>query len=258
MIETLWKLRGLGRSRHLHGLVSRLAALYFAEGTVHRIPFGPLKGKRFYCSAGIQFWMPLGLYERETSQWIIENLRLGDCFYDVGANVGYFSLLGSSLVGDTGKVLAFEPVSSSAAAIRNQISLNSISNVQVHLLALADVVGFGEIVVEGVRANSHLAAYAISHAKSRPEAVEVAEIGTLDQVEARTGVHANVVKIDTEGAEFEVLLGANQLLERREAHLLIATHSGQMRDQCSSLLTSFGYRVSTLSGFDHEIVATPP
>ena len=257
MFEALWKLRVLGRSRHLHGFVSRCAAKYFAEGTVRRVPFGPLRGKRFFCSDGVQFWMPLGLYERETSQWIISNLRFGDCFYDVGANVGYFSLLGSTLVGDKGQVIAFEPVSSSVTALRNQISANSISNIGVLRVALADTAGTGEIVVEGIPANSHLTACAISHADSQPEAVEVVGIDTLDQSTARVGVHPNVIKIDVEGAEYQVLLGADELLGRRETRLLIATHSTELRDLCSSLLQSYGYHVSRLSDFEHEIVATP-
>lgn len=257
MTTSLWKLRRLGRSRVLHRLISGIARAVYAEGTVRRIPFGPLAGRRFYCSSGVQFWMPLGLYEMETCQWLEANLEAGDCFYDVGANVGYFSLLGSSLVGAEGTVVAVEPVASSALAVKKQILVNNLPNVQVIRCALLDESGTGSIVVERNVANSHLSSQPLAHAPSRPERSEEVELVTLDELRQRVGREPNLIKIDVEGAEARVLQGARETLTTHSVALLISTHSAKLRQSCTGILEECGYRVSRLRGFEHELVASP-
>src|SRR5688572_13383634 len=79
-----------------------------------------------------------GDYERPTSALIRTLAVEGSTVLDVGANIGFFSLLASRSVGATGRVLAFEPVAATCAQLRANLQLNAAGNVAVHELALSD------------------------------------------------------------------------------------------------------------------------
>lgn len=76
------------------------------------------------------------VYESEVAHVLLRTLRSGDTFVDVGANNGFFTLLGSLLVGPTGTVHAFEPGENVLPALRKNIEINDLKNVQVHDCAL--------------------------------------------------------------------------------------------------------------------------
>lgn len=77
--------------------------LLYPDGKIVTIKRGPLSGcrwQRFRCH---QAWMAMGLYEPHVAKLIGEILQLGDVFYDVGANAGYFTLVGARRVGGGGR-----------------------------------------------------------------------------------------------------------------------------------------------------------
>lgn len=82
-------------------------------GRSNRIFLGPAKG--FMISSGPVH--KLGIYEYHLQSEIIKYLDVGNVFYDIGANVGYFCLIGSKQVGDTGQVYAFEPLPQNIARL---------------------------------------------------------------------------------------------------------------------------------------------
>lgn len=103
----MWKLRYLGKIDFLRKFVKVIAKKIFYNGRVITIPFGPLSWFKWVCNEDHQFWMPLGFYEKETTEWLINTISNDDIFFDVGSNSGYFSLLGSKCVGKLGKVISF-------------------------------------------------------------------------------------------------------------------------------------------------------
>ena len=110
--------------------------------------------------------MPLGIYEKETTDWIVSSLREGDTFLDVGANAGYFTLIGYSSVGPTGKVIAFDPVPLNCNTVRGHLDQNNITNVVVEDLAVSNTSGKTRFSVQHNNANSHMSDISISHATS--------------------------------------------------------------------------------------------
>lgn len=76
------------------------------------------------------------LYEDETSDILIDNLKKDDTFIDVGANNGYFSLLASTLVGKKGRVFAFEPNPRAINKLKKSIKLNKFKNIKAFNIAL--------------------------------------------------------------------------------------------------------------------------
>lgn len=80
-----------------------------------------------------------GAYEKQTNKILESNLKVGDWVLEAGANTGTETVLISRLVGDSGKVLAFEPVDHVVKKLNENLSLNRINNVSVMPLALGDV-----------------------------------------------------------------------------------------------------------------------
>ena len=98
----------------------RKIARRYPEGSVTTIKHGYLAGYRWrrshrYVSA---YW--LGIYELPIQECLVRKLKPGNVFYDIGANAGFFSLLGSNCVGPEGRVFAFEPLPENIRSIRAQ------------------------------------------------------------------------------------------------------------------------------------------
>lgn len=118
----LWKkAHAITKVPGMYRLFLSATNLMYPDGKIVTINKGPLSGcrwQRFQCH---QAWMAMGSYEPHVAKLIGEILRPGDVFYDVGANAGYFTLLGASRVGG-GRVVAFEPVPFNVQVIQRQLN----------------------------------------------------------------------------------------------------------------------------------------
>ena len=133
-------------------------------------------------------------------------LRPGDYFIDGGANVGLFTLIAADRVGNCGVVAACEPVTRTAAILKNNVSLNGYYWVEVHDVALSDRAGTASLTAFGGD-DSGLSSFA--PAESNGSEMTVPTI-TLNQLaERRT---PSLVKLDLEGAEVKALRGASEVL----------------------------------------------
>src|SRR4051795_62034 len=107
---------------------------------------GPAAGLRFVAEEG-KVGFTLGSEEPELQAELARLLRPGDTFYDVGANVGFMTLVGAPRVGPAGRVIASEPIPRLAAVVRANAALNGLAQIQVHELALAAAEGTARFVV---------------------------------------------------------------------------------------------------------------
>lgn len=165
----------------------------------------------------------LGRYEVEKHKALDAYLKPGDTFVDVGVNKGDFALRAASIVGKTGKVLAFEPAPDNCEWIRRSIELNDYANIQLFEMALSDSDGFATLFISNTSGWHSLAEE--RKAASR-EAIEV-QTQKLDSVLQESGIDGpvNILKIDVEGAEMSVLRGAEQVLaDNHDITLLIDIH----------------------------------
>jgi len=141
-------------------------------------------------------------------------LRPGDIFVDVGANVGTYSLMGASLVGHGGRVLAFEPIPATRMRLEKNVSLNDVPQLRI----LPNGLG-----AEPGSTTFHVADGASGLSSRYNDAggtqVEV-EISTLDAI-LQDHPAPRLMKIDVEGMELEVLRGAAGLLRSEEAPLIV-------------------------------------
>ena len=105
-----------------------------------RILQGPLRGNRWIAgSSNHGCW--LGSYEAAKQRKIIEFVRRGMVCWDVGANVGFYTLLFAGLVGGEGRVLAFEPFPRKVELLRRHVEMNRRRNVRIFPSALGDFDG---------------------------------------------------------------------------------------------------------------------
>lgn len=165
----------------------------------------------------------LGKYEVEKHKALNRYLKPGATFIDVGVNRGDFTLRAARIVGDAGRVLAFEPAPDNCEWIRRSIELNGYENIVLYELALSDRDGVATLFI-GQKSGWH------SLAEGR-RAASLGEIQVqtqaLDNVlrEADISGLVDVMKIDVEGAEMSVLHGAEQLLAAdHDLTLLVDIH----------------------------------
>lgn len=189
---------------------------------------------------------------------ISELLRTGDFFVDVGANFGLHTLLAAKIVGDKGKIIAVEPVPANLKLLKRNIQLNNFEKfVSIFPYALIES-AHGQVVMN-VDDGLSVAA-SLSSAKKKCKIIRV-QSSTLDNCLRDTPFPPKLIKIDVEGAEHEVLKGAQETLSRFKPYLLIEVHSfalpefGSSAEILSDFLNSIGYSkeiISETHGTDGE------
>jgi FkbM family methyltransferase len=151
-----------------------------------------------------------GTYEAPMQEAIGLNLRPGDVFYDVGANIGFFSLIAARCVGPAGRAYAFEPVPENARAIRRSARLNGMDIVEVFVEAVGATTGRSKLMLA-----DHIGGAMLASAGMPPDvrAELHVRVTTLDEAIASRELRPpSLVKIDVEGAEMDVLTGMSETL----------------------------------------------
>ena len=214
---------------------ARLAA---REGTIQR---GEGKGLRFNATGGYAGYL-LGTSEPEEQELLRRLLRSDDVFYDIGANIGFYSTLAGRMVGCRGKVFAFEPFPASARASRQNAKRNGFSHVTVVEAAVA-----GKNAVTELTTGDSSAAHKLEEGGN---GVKVSVI-SIDSWRVETKAPPpDVVMIDVEGAEIEVLKGMRNTIVEALPALMIEVHwlGTAFTDYVEDQLAPLGYQVTTYTG----------
>jgi FkbM family methyltransferase len=182
-------------------------------------------GARLFCNTRdlIQCYIYyFGRWEPNLTQFISQRLKPGDVFVDVGANVGYFSLLASSLVGPTGSVIAIEASPQTYDQLAANIALNGADNVEAINTAVSDRAGLAPLFA--------------GHVENCGETTLSSEFAAMNQLQKSGEVHTKplssllspdivhrvkLIKIDVEGLELAVVRGMLGILEYTRADLEI-------------------------------------
>jgi FkbM family methyltransferase len=178
--------------------------------------------------------------------------------YDVGANVGFYTLLFSRLVGPRGSVHAFEPAVRNLRFLRRHIDLNGVVNACVHESAVGAGSGVGTF---NPGLGSSMGRLVAEHATTT---IEVPLIALDHLVYAAGHAPPHLVKMDIEGGELDALHGMARILKEHRPTLLLATHGTARWRDCQELLSSMGYELRDLHGRpadtpdpQGELVSTP-
>lgn len=175
----------------------------------------------------IQREMFLGLYEPTQTAWFKQCLCPGDVFIDVGANFGWYTTLGASLVGPTGKVFAFEPSPIASQVVEEMIEDSMLQNVILIKAAVGKENGNVSLFLPTTR---HLHSPSIFQSDPGFVPIQVPVIA-LDHFAPLINVpKVKLVKIDVEGYEPDVLTGMERLIkEKRIKNIICEFNSGWLK-----------------------------
>lgn len=157
--------------------------------------------------------MFFGCYEMETTEVMKGALKKGDIFIDVGANIGYFSAIGASLVGKIGQVHSFEPVPQYFQRLGKMASMNSGYRIMTNQCALGEESCKAKVDItsrQNIGWNTMVPGL-MNHAL-RKESIEVPVIRLDQYIEEKGLGEIALIKIDVEGFEFPVLKGLSNYL----------------------------------------------
>jgi FkbM family methyltransferase len=183
------------------------------EPVIRKLPNGMLirLDPQDFVDRFIYFW---NMWEPNETKLVGRLLNRGGTFVDVGANIGYFSLLASKIVGSTGSVIAVEATPSTAERLRFNMELNKLGNVTIHDCAVAREEGT-------VRINAR------NDENSGMNSLRASPTGKGWDVPCRrlddllAGKRIDLIKMDIEGAELLALQGMPRIIASPEAPDLI-------------------------------------
>jgi len=153
-------------------------------------------------------------------------VKEGDVVLDIGANIGYYVLIESKLVGEQGKVYAIEPVSSNLAQLQQNLKLNNCKNVEVFKLAVGDKNGKAKIYIPEKRNLSTLDKNALEGNLKSVEEIEVITVDSFLDKKPKP----NFIRMDVEGYEFYIIKGMNKTL-KLNIKLFIEIHPHKMSEE---------------------------
>jgi FkbM family methyltransferase len=173
-----------------------------------------------------QYVYYFGVWEPHLTRWMSQRLAPGDTFVDVGANIGYFSLLASRLVGPDGRVVAIEPSPQIFDALKHNLARNGARNARAVNVAASDREGMVSLF-SGPESNIGLTTIVDKQGYEFQCEVEAAPLSVVLRPEEMDNVR--LIKIDVEGAEWLVVAGMRSLLERRDTQLEVAIEVSPQR-----------------------------
>lgn len=227
------------------GASLRAIARRYSDGSITTIRYGHLAGYKWkrdhrYVNG---YWC--GIYELEIQECLVRELKPGDVFYDIGANAGFFALLGSKCVGPEGHVFAIEPLPENIGTIRAQLAANHVGNCTIVEAAVSDREGTVAFSVGSNTSTAHMCG--AQSQKNEPGMLGVRCI-TLDGL-SRTIAAPDLIKMDIEGAELLALQGAPELLcNDKSPKVLVEFHDESLKRDGCALLQAHGYRFCSIDG----------
>ena len=196
----------------------------FVAGKLPRIAYpvisGPLRGSRFILGSlagdGGGASVYFNMYEPEQTAAFIKVLSAGQVLLDIGANVGYYTILGGRVVGSQGKVISVEPLIRNLVCLYHHTLLNKATNVSIIPTACSDSLSLAAFSLGQNFATGSLANRRHEGNNSESASFLVPTV-TVDAIVQQLGTCPDVIKVDVEGAELSVLKGAQVTLQE-ESH----------------------------------------
>jgi FkbM family methyltransferase len=187
-----------------------------------------------------------GRYETRLQKALSAHLRPGSVVYDVGAHIGVVSMFASQLVGSTGKIFAFEADPENASRIEAHVQRNNLGQIRVFPCAVWSSVGQLSFERASAQSGRNQGRVAAASGSTKQDAIVIESI-SLDSFAQRYPPPA-LIKIDVEGAEAEVLRGAEQTFSRSHPVVICEVHHRQAEEEVCRWLSDRGYSLEWLDG----------
>jgi len=228
------------------GRLVRAPLSLLPSGSRVRIVKGPARGFRWIVGASTHgYWW--GSYEVDKARLFARYLRRGGVVYDIGAHVGYYSLIAARAVGPEGSVVAFEPDARNLSFLEEHVRSNELDQVEIVRAAVGASTRSDARFLVG----DHPATGRLHELGTQP-----VEVVSLDDFLTGRDRGPDIVKIDIEGGEAEALSGARRLLMRYRPLVFLATHGSHAERLSLKILSDVGYDPEKLD--EGEYIVRPP
>ena len=185
-------------------------------------------------------------YDNETFEFVKEKVKDGDVCVDIGANVGFFTVHLANIVGTKGKVYAFEPSPIHSKKLKTNIELNGFKNVILSTKAIGK--NKGQIShFSSVTSGSLNPKLVINPSEAIETLVEISPL--YSEINESDINKIKIIKIDVDGSEMDVLKGADSILSKTNAYLIIEiwetgiNEVGEKLEEIIEYILSFNYKV---------------
>jgi|BEDMetMinimDraft_2_1075160.scaffolds.fasta_scaffold06716_1 FkbM family methyltransferase len=208
---------------------------------IYPTPYGILLNSAIQIKAHM-----LGTYEYPASKILQKELKNARLFIDVGAHIGYYTLLASKIAKE---IIALEPDPFNYKLLEINLRINGISNVYALNIAASNYTGTG-IFASYIKSIGKLLTQK-SNLDNNISRIKI-KVVKLDDLLPKIGKHPDVIKIDVEGSEIEVLEGLQETLRKGVKCLMIEVHSESNKAEAISFLKSLGYKIISLKSYITE------
>ena len=218
-----WRTAIIGRPDHpsriatiAHRFLNRLAPHSSQSFACH----GALEGFRMSIDWNRFRSFVFGTWEPEIANAVVDNVKPGMCVFDIGAHIGYYTLLFAKCVGPAGCVVSFEPLPANFALLQKNVHMNNLLNVRLINQAAFSRTERITLNVPDEQPNPG------SGSMSGPGGAKQCDVEavSLDNFCASSLVFPDVLKLDVEGAEYDVLIGAQRTISQYRPKLFIELH----------------------------------
>lgn len=231
-------------SKSIFGKLLRLPIRLVPKNLWVPVLQGPMKGMKWISgSSNAGCW--LGSYELANQKAHQRIIKPGVTVFDIGANVGFFTLFFSKLVGKKGQVVAFEPFAENVLYLLRHMRKNNCRNVTVYQTAVSGRTGLASFFAGPSGSTGTI----IETQPNPTKTSYYVPVVSLDElIEKHDMSVPDIIKMDVEGAESDVLLGARSLMDKKGPTWFISLHSEKQKEKCRHILEQFSYDLFLLNG----------
>ncbi len=249
--QALYRIPGLA------GLVRSSLNASVDEGlTVVNVAAGDLKGYRVLLNLKAEKSRWLGTYEPELQAALRAFLRPGSTVYDVGANIGYVTLLMAHHSGPGSRVFAFEALPANVERIRKNIALNDLSNVTIVSAAVTDKTMPVKFFVHDSVGMGKAAGSAGRREQEYKSEITVPGLSLDEFVYLQGNPVPHAVKMDIEGGEVLALPGMRRILHEAHPLMFLELHGPESEEVAWKMLTSAGYTLHAMQS-GYPVIESP-
>lgn len=213
---------------------------------------GFLQGYKATDGCGAGAWAS-GDFKKYQNNITVACLRPGDICLDVGANVGYYTLIMSRAVGPQGQVYAFEPVPSTFAYLNQILTETKSTNVKTFQMAVSDSIGEAELIYEKdgdlsacVKGQGIYADDPVSLGKNMKPQCKIKTI-TMDAIVADNNLkHIDFIKTDCQGADLNILQSSINIIEKFRPKIICEALGNENIHKTKEFFSQIGYYCSCI------------
>lgn len=224
-----------------------------------KLPITIVQGHKMYLDPYDSMRLSLNpIHEELETSFVKSVLKDGDYALDIGANIGYYTLLFAKIAGNHGKVFAFEPEPSNYGILKKNVILNNYKNVILKNTAVSNKNGQTKLFLSKGRSDKHR----IFQSKRVSTKFIMVDTVKLDDFATEHNIVEKIsfVKIDVEGAEFDVLLGMKNIINKNQKiNLILEFYPSNIKEAGSNpkellnLLQYYNFEISYVDRIKNQV-----